>query len=228
MLVSNSLFLPDCCNCLHFSCFEDGRHALPIGTCRYCGTWNNVQEKPCCCPQNQTEGAGNFSLCTTSAGSCPVPCDVSGLILLNFSKLKIGVSWEAEGPNFGRGGTIAFNHQIWFQYTTSLWATKGRSQESGDLPEGSETSCNKSHKWYVSYLCFAVFLHGSGNLVIPDLILHICRLRTTLVIQFKPHYIAAGSLSLSARFHNVRLPTEKGKVWWHQFDVAPKQLEGTV
>uniref|UniRef100_A0ACD5Z999 Uncharacterized protein n=7 Tax=Avena sativa TaxID=4498 RepID=A0ACD5Z999_AVESA len=53
-------------------------------------------------------------------------------------------------------------------------------------------------------------------------------LRTTLVVQFKPHYIAAGSLSLAARFHNVRLPTEKGKIWWHQFDVAPKLLEAAI
>jgi cyclin T len=73
-----------------------------------------------------------------------------------------------------------------------------------------------------------MFLHGFDNLVIPDLALHLCRLRTTLVLQFKPHYIAAGSLSLAARFHNVRLPSEKGKVWWQQFDIAPKLLEGTV
>ncbi|KAM0881767.1 hypothetical protein ACQ4PT_032724 [Festuca glaucescens] len=53
-------------------------------------------------------------------------------------------------------------------------------------------------------------------------------LRTTLVVQLKPHYIAAGSLSLAARFHNVRLPTEKGKVWWQQFDIAPKLLEAAI
>jgi cyclin T len=53
-------------------------------------------------------------------------------------------------------------------------------------------------------------------------------LRTTLVVQFKPHYIAAGSLVLAAKFHNIRLPSEKGKVWWHQFDVAPKQLEAVI
>ncbi|KAF0925030.1 hypothetical protein E2562_015338 [Oryza meyeriana var. granulata] len=50
---------------------------------------------------------------------------------------------------------------------------------------------------------------------------------TTLVVQFKPHYIAAGSLYLAAKFNNVRLPSENGKikVWWHVFDVAPKQLQ---
>ncbi|KAG8069667.1 hypothetical protein GUJ93_ZPchr0006g43837 [Zizania palustris] len=53
-------------------------------------------------------------------------------------------------------------------------------------------------------------------------------LRTTLVVQFKPHYIAAGSLYLAAKFNNVRLPSEKGKVWWHEFDVAPKQLQAVI
>uniref|UniRef100_A0A0D9VBV0 Cyclin-like domain-containing protein n=1 Tax=Leersia perrieri TaxID=77586 RepID=A0A0D9VBV0_9ORYZ len=54
-------------------------------------------------------------------------------------------------------------------------------------------------------------------------------LRTTLVLQFKPHYIAAGSLYLAAKFNNFRLPSEKnGKVWWHEFDVAPKQLEAVI
>ncbi|XP_006648287.2 cyclin-T1-1-like [Oryza brachyantha] len=56
-------------------------------------------------------------------------------------------------------------------------------------------------------------------------------LRTTLVVQFKPHYIAAGSLYLAAKFNNVRLPSENGKdgkVWWHEFDVAPKQLEAVI
>ncbi|VAI43147.1 unnamed protein product [Triticum turgidum subsp. durum] len=50
-------------------------------------------------------------------------------------------------------------------------------------------------------------------------------LRTTLVVQFKPHYIAAGALHLAAKFHDVTLPSEQGKVWWHQFDVAPRQLQ---
>jgi hypothetical protein len=48
-----------------------------------------------------------------------------------------------------------------------------------------------------------------------------------LVVQFKPHYIAAGSLYLAAKFNNFRLPSD-GKVWWHEFDVAPKQLQGTI
>ena len=74
------------------------------------------------------------------------------------------------------------------------------------------------------YIC----LHGFGNLVIPDLVLHLYRLRSTLVVQFEPHYVVVGSSSLAGRFHIVRLSYEKGKVWWHQFDVAPKQLEGTV
>ncbi|VAI43148.1 unnamed protein product [Triticum turgidum subsp. durum] len=52
-------------------------------------------------------------------------------------------------------------------------------------------------------------------------------LRTTLVVQFKPHYIAAGALHLAAKFHDVTLPSEQGKVWWHQFDVAPRQLQAS-
>ncbi|XP_059636400.1 cyclin-T1-3-like [Cornus florida] len=53
-------------------------------------------------------------------------------------------------------------------------------------------------------------------------------LRTTLCLQYKPHYIAAGSLFLAAKFQKVKLPTEKGKVWWLQFDVSPKLLEEVI
>ncbi|XP_057974819.1 cyclin-T1-3 isoform X2 [Malania oleifera] len=51
---------------------------------------------------------------------------------------------------------------------------------------------------------------------------------TTLCLQYKPHYIAAGSLFLAAKFHKVKLPAEKGKVWWLEFDVSPKQLEEVI
>ncbi|PSR99652.1 Cyclin-T1-4 like [Actinidia chinensis var. chinensis] len=53
-------------------------------------------------------------------------------------------------------------------------------------------------------------------------------LRTTLCLQYKPHYIAAGSIFLAAKLQKVKLPTEKGRVWWMQFDVSPKQLEEIV
>ncbi|KAL6888545.1 hypothetical protein ACP4OV_009571 [Aristida adscensionis] len=53
-------------------------------------------------------------------------------------------------------------------------------------------------------------------------------LRTTLVVQFKPHYIAAGSLYLAAKIHNIRLPSKEGKVWWNAFDVAPRQLQAIM
>ena len=52
-----------------------------------------------------------------------------------------------------------------------------------------------------------------------------CRLRTTLCLQYKQHYIAAGFLFLAAKLQKVKLPTTKGNVWWLQFDVSPKQLE---
>ncbi|KAL3514680.1 hypothetical protein ACH5RR_027397 [Cinchona calisaya] len=48
---------------------------------------------------------------------------------------------------------------------------------------------------------------------------------TTLPLQYKPHYIAAGSLFIAAKLQKVKLPTTKGNVWWMQFDVSPKQLE---
>ncbi|KAK6115309.1 hypothetical protein DH2020_007578 [Rehmannia glutinosa] len=53
-------------------------------------------------------------------------------------------------------------------------------------------------------------------------------LRTTLCLQYKPHYIAAGSLFLAAKFKKIKLPSANGKVWWMQFDVSPKQLEEVI
>lgn len=53
-------------------------------------------------------------------------------------------------------------------------------------------------------------------------------LRTTLCLQYKPHYIAAGSLYLASKFQKVKLPSEKGKVWWMQFEVSPKHLEEVI
>ncbi|KAJ8641358.1 hypothetical protein MRB53_018052 [Persea americana] len=50
-------------------------------------------------------------------------------------------------------------------------------------------------------------------------------LRTTLCLQYKPHYIAAGSMFLAAKFLKVKLPSENGMVWWQQFDVTPQRLE---
>ncbi|KAF0932985.1 hypothetical protein E2562_013632 [Oryza meyeriana var. granulata] len=53
-------------------------------------------------------------------------------------------------------------------------------------------------------------------------------LKTTLCLQYKPQYIAAGSLYLAAKLLNIKLPVHGEHVWWHQFDVAPKPLEGTM
>ncbi|GFQ03627.1 cyclin-t1-4 [Phtheirospermum japonicum] len=52
-------------------------------------------------------------------------------------------------------------------------------------------------------------------------------LRTTLCLQYKPHYVAAGSVFLAAKLKKIKLPTANGKAWWMQFDVSPKQLEGS-
>ncbi|CAK7346325.1 unnamed protein product [Dovyalis caffra] len=51
---------------------------------------------------------------------------------------------------------------------------------------------------------------------------------TTLCLQYKPHYIAAGSMYLAAKLQKVKLPTEKEKVWWLEFDISPKQLEEVI
>ncbi|KAJ8493607.1 hypothetical protein OPV22_015328 [Ensete ventricosum] len=52
---------------------------------------------------------------------------------------------------------------------------------------------------------------------------------TSLCLQYKPHYIAAGSLFLAAKLHNLKLPSERrGYVWWHEFDVNPQQLEVVI
>ncbi|XP_066322198.1 cyclin-T1-2-like isoform X2 [Miscanthus floridulus] len=53
-------------------------------------------------------------------------------------------------------------------------------------------------------------------------------LKTTLCLQYKPQYIAAGSLYLAAKLHNIKLPLHGVHVWWHQFDVAPKPLEAVI
>ncbi|KAG2568913.1 cyclin-T1-2-like isoform X2 [Panicum virgatum] len=53
-------------------------------------------------------------------------------------------------------------------------------------------------------------------------------LKTTLCLQYKPQYIAAGSLYLAAKLHNIKLPLHGAHVWWHQFDVAPKPLEAVI
>ncbi|XP_078428316.1 cyclin-T1-3-like [Wolffia australiana] len=53
-------------------------------------------------------------------------------------------------------------------------------------------------------------------------------LKTTLCLQYKPQYIAAGSLYLAAKVTKVKLPSEKGLVWWHEFDISPQQFEGVV
>ncbi|XP_073036052.1 cyclin-T1-3-like isoform X1 [Primulina eburnea] len=53
-------------------------------------------------------------------------------------------------------------------------------------------------------------------------------LRTTLCLQYKPHYIAAGSIFLAAKLQKIKLPSSNGKAWWMQFDVSPKQLEEVI
>lgn len=54
----------------------------------------------------------------------------------------------------------------------------------------------------------------------------LCRLRTSLCLQYKPHHIAAGALFLAAKFLKVKLPSEGDNIWWKVFEVNPRQLEG--
>jgi cyclin T len=45
-------------------------------------------------------------------------------------------------------------------------------------------------------------------------------------VQFEPHHIAAGAIFLAAKFLKVKLPSDGDKIWWQDFDVTPRQLEG--
>lgn len=53
----------------------------------------------------------------------------------------------------------------------------------------------------------------------------VCRLRTSLCLQYKPHHIAAGAIFLAAKFLKVKLPNDGEVVWWQAFEVTPAQLE---
>ncbi|XP_022996678.1 cyclin-T1-3-like [Cucurbita maxima] len=53
-------------------------------------------------------------------------------------------------------------------------------------------------------------------------------LYTTLCLEYKPHYIAAGSIFLASKFQKVKLPSNEGKAWWMEFDVSPKQLQEVI
>ncbi|KAL5561175.1 hypothetical protein UlMin_030922 [Ulmus minor] len=37
---------------------------------------------------------------------------------------------------------------------------------------------------------------------------------TTLCLQYRPHYIVDGSMFVAVKLQKVKLPTEKGRVWW--------------
>uniref|UniRef100_A0A0E0JV66 Cyclin-like domain-containing protein n=1 Tax=Oryza punctata TaxID=4537 RepID=A0A0E0JV66_ORYPU len=93
--------------------------------------------------------------------------------------------------------------------------------------------CNAAHRIYQKHpyepLKLAVKKLGIFQMEVKQVAVNLINdaLRTTLVVQFKPHYIAAGSLYLAAKFNNFRLPSD-GKVWWHEFDVAPKQLQAVI
>lgn len=53
-----------------------------------------------------------------------------------------------------------------------------------------------------------------------------CRLRTSLCLQFKSHHIAAGAIFLAGKFLKVKLPSDAERLWWKEFDVTARQLEG--
>lgn len=90
--------------------------------------------------------------------------------------------------------------------------------------EVRRTAWNLVNDWYATlyYLSTHYLFACCGLITLNDP--H--RLWTTFYVQYKPHYIAAGSLFLAAKLHNVKLPSEKGYIWWHEFDIVPRQLEG--
>ncbi|PIN21562.1 CDK9 kinase-activating protein cyclin T [Handroanthus impetiginosus] len=53
-------------------------------------------------------------------------------------------------------------------------------------------------------------------------------LRTTLCLQYKPQYIAAGSVFLATKLQKIKLSILNGTAWWMQFDVSPGQLEEVI
>ncbi|KAG2698551.1 hypothetical protein I3843_07G155400 [Carya illinoinensis] len=54
-------------------------------------------------------------------------------------------------------------------------------------------------------------------------------LRTTLCLQYKPHYIAAGSIFLAATaLESMELLTKKKNFWWLEFEISPKQLKEVI
>jgi cyclin T len=57
-------------------------------------------------------------------------------------------------------------------------------------------------------------------------LLSLCRLRTSLCLQYKPHHVAAGAIFLATKFLKIKLTSEGDKLWWQEFEVTPRQLEG--
>lgn len=54
-------------------------------------------------------------------------------------------------------------------------------------------------------------------------------LRTTICLQFEPNYIAAGSIFLSAKHHNVKLsPGDDGCTWWQVLNVVPFKFDAVL
>ncbi|GAA0176569.1 kinase activator [Lithospermum erythrorhizon] len=53
-------------------------------------------------------------------------------------------------------------------------------------------------------------------------------LQTSLCLQFRPSYIAAGSVYLAAKLLKVKLPKLNGVPWWMQFDVSPKRMQDVL
>ncbi|KAL6011399.1 hypothetical protein ACLOJK_001846 [Asimina triloba] len=112
--------------------------------------------------------------------------------------------------------TINFDLNIQLPYKPLSAAFK-KFKITSDL---CKLAWNFVNDWYGS-IFISIFL----NLIRLDAS---CRLRTTICLQYKPHYIAAGSLFLAAKSCHVKLPSERGMVWWHEFDVTPRQLEEVI
>lgn len=119
--------------------------------------------------------------------------------------------------------TIRFDFNIQHPYRPLFDAMQNLGINQKEV---KQVAWNFVNDWYMNklfqYLSVPIFL----RLQIGLILLLMFRLKTTLCLQYKPQYIAAGSLYLAAKLHNIKLPLHGAQVWWHQFDVAPKPLEG--
>lgn len=118
--------------------------------------------------------------------------------------------------------TLGFDLNVHHPYKPLVEAIKKFKVAQNALAQVAWNFVNDGYD--VVFLSNAIPCHSCLSLF--DLGMRQCRLRTSLCLQFKPHHIAAGAIFLAAKFLKVKLPSDGEKVWWQEFDVTPRQLEG--